>query len=227
MTDFRFKHIETNLPELTTKTINRKRYYITPEGNEYPSITTVLSNRGKEGLYEWRKRVGDDVANYISQKAMKRGTAVHQMCEDYLNNVAFVQDDWWLEKQKNFLAFCLFNQLRNGVLQRINNIHAQECGLYSDKYGVAGRVDCIAEYNRVLSIIDFKTSTSERNDKYNENYYIQTAAYAEMYEERTGVPTDQIIILVVTEDGQVQEFIKSKQEYLPLLEEAINEFNIS
>ena len=227
MTDFRFKHIETNLPELTTKTINRKRYYITPEGNEYPSITTVLSNRGKEGLYEWRKRVGDDVANYISQKAMKRGTAVHQMCEDYLNNVAFVQDDWWLEKQKNFLPFCLFNQLRNGVLQRINNIHAQECGLYSDKYGVAGRVDCIAEYNQVLSIIDFKTSTSERNDEYNENYYIQTAAYAEMYEERTGIPTDQIVILVVTEDGQVQEFIKSKQEYIPLLEEAINEFNIS
>ena len=149
------------------------------------------------------------------------------MCEEYLNNISFIQDDWWLEKQKNFLPFCLFNQLRNGVLQRINNIHAQECGLYSDRYGIAGRVDCIAEYNRVLSIIDFKTSTSERNDEYNENYYIQTAAYAEMYEERTGVPTDQIIILVVTEDGVVQEFIKSKQDYLPLLEEAINEFNIS
>ena len=227
MSTFRFKHIETDLPELTTKTIDRKRYYITPEGKEYPSITTVLSNRGKEGLFEWRNRVGHEVANYISGKAAKRGTAVHHMCEEYLNNVSFIQDDWWLEKQKNFLPFCLFNQLRNGVLQRINNIHAQECGLYSDKYGVAGRVDCIAEYNRVLSIIDFKTSTSERNDKYNENYYIQTAAYAEMYEERTGIPTDQIVILVVTEDGQVQEFIKSKQEYLPLLEEAINEFNIS
>ena len=227
MSTFRFKHIETDLPELTTKTIDRKRYYITPEGKEYPSITTVLSNRGKEGLFEWRNRVGHEVANYISGKAAKRGTAVHHMCEEYLNNVSFIQDDWWLEKQKNFLPFCLFNQLRNGVLQRINNIHAQECGLYSDKYGVAGRVDCIAEYNRVLSIIDFKTSTSERNDKYNENYYIQTAAYAEMYEERTGIPTDQIVILVVTEDGTVQEFIKSKQEYIPLLEEAINEFNIS
>ena len=227
MSTFRFKHIETDLPELTTKTIDRKRYYITPEGKEYPSITTVLSNRGKEGLFEWRNRVGHEVANYISGKAAKRGTAVHHMCEDYLNNVSFIEPDWWLEKQKNFLPFCLFNQLRNGVLQRINNIHAQECGLYSDKYGVAGRVDCIAEYNRVLSIIDFKTSTSERNDKYNENYYIQTAAYAEMYEERTGIPTDQIVILVVTEDGTVQEFIKSKQEYLPLLEEAINEFNIS
>tara|TARA_Y100000815_G_scaffold218863_1_gene204460 strand:+ start:105 stop:788 length:684 start_codon:yes stop_codon:yes gene_type:complete len=227
MSTFRFKHIETDLPELTTKTIDRKRYYITPEGKEYPSITTVLSNRGKEGLFEWRNRVGHEVANYISGKAAKRGTAVHHMCEDYLNNVSFIEPDWWLEKQKNFLPFCLFNQLRNGVLQRINNIHAQECGLYSDKYGVAGRVDCIAEYNRVLSIIDFKTSTSERNDEYNENYYIQTAAYAEMYEERTGIPTDQIVILVVTEDGTVQEFIKSKQEYLPLLEEAINEFNIS
>ena len=227
MSAFRFKHIETDLPELTTKTIDRKRYYITPEGKEYPSITTVLSNRGKEGLFEWRNRVGHEVANYISGKAAKRGTAVHHMCEEYLNNVSFIQDDWWIEKQKNFLPFCLFNQLRNGVLQRINNIHAQECGLYSDKYGVAGRVDCIAEYNRVLSIIDFKTSTSERNDEYNENYYIQTAAYAEMYEERTGIPTDQIIILVVTEDGVVQEFIKSKQDYLPLLEEAINEFNIS
>ena len=227
MSTFRFKHIETDLPELTTKTIDRKRYYITPEGKEYPSITTVLSNRGKEGLFEWRNRVGHEVANYISGKAAKRGTAVHHMCEEYLNNVSFIEPDWWLDKQKNFLPFCLFNQLRNGVLQRINNIHAQECGLYSDKYGVAGRVDCIAEYNQVLSIIDFKTSTSERNDEYNENYYIQTAAYAEMYEERTGLPTDQIVILVVTEDGQVQEFIKSKQEYLPLLEEAINEFNIS
>jgi len=227
MSTFRFKHIETDIPELTTKTIDRKRYYITPEGKEYPSITTVLSNRGKKGLFEWRKRVGNDVANYISGKAAKRGTAVHHMCEDYLNNVSFIDPDWWQEKQKNFLPFCLFNQLRNGVLQRINNIHAQECGLYSNKYGVAGRVDCIAEYNRVLSIIDFKTSTSERNDKYNENYYIQTAAYAEMYEERTGIPTDQIVILVVTEDGTVQEFIKSKQEYIPLLEEAINEFNIS
>ena len=193
MSVFRFKHIETNLPELTTKTIDRKRYYITPEGKEYPSITTVLSNRGKEGLFAWRKRVGDDVANYISGKAAKRGTAVHHMCEDYLNNVSFTEPNWWPNKQKNFLPFCLFNQLRNGVLQRINNIHAQECGLYSDKYGVAGRVDCIAEYNQVLS----------------------------------GLPTDQIVILVVTEDGQVQEFIKSKQEYLPLLEEAINEFNIS
>ena len=127
MSTFRFKHIETDLPELTTKSIGRKRYYITPEGNEYPSITTVLSNRGKEGLSKWRKRVGNDVANYISQKAIKRGTAVHHMCEDYLNNVSFTEPNWWLEKQKTFLPFCLFNQLRNGVLQRINTHRNVDC----------------------------------------------------------------------------------------------------
>ena len=147
------------------------------------------------------------------------------MCEDYLNNVGYENSSWWSEKQKDFLPFCLFNQLRNNALHRINNIHAQECALYSDKYEVAGRVDCIAEYKNTLSIIDFKTSTSERTDKYNENYYIQASAYAEMYEERTNTPIDQIVIMVVTEDGVVQEFVKSKQDYLPLLEEAINEFN--
>ena len=222
---YQFDHVETDLPDLKTKTIGRKRYYVTPDDKEYPSITTVLSNRGKEGLFEWRKRVGNDVANYISRKAAKRGTSVHQMCEDYLNNVGFENPSWWSEKEKDFLPFCLFNQLRNNALHRINNIHAQECALYSDKYEVAGRVDCIAEYKNTLSIIDFKTSTSERTDKYNENYYIQASAYAEMYEERTNTPIDQIVIMVVTEDGVVQEFVKSKQDYLPLLEEAINEFN--
>ena len=217
-----FCHVPIELEDLKTQTIDKKRFYKTPEGELYPSITTVLSVRNKKGLFEWRKRVGDDVANYVARTAANRGTAVHHMCEDYINN------DFDEEKhKKKFLPYVLFNQLRESVLQKIDNIYAQECGLYSDKYKVAGRVDCIAEYNDVLSIIDFKTSTSERNDEYNENYYIQTAAYAEMYEERTGIPTDQIVILVVTEDGVVQEFVKSKQEYLPLLEEAINEFSIS
>ena len=212
-----FHHLNVSLPELSTKTINRKRYYVTPQGNQYPSITTVLSNRNKKGLMEWRKRVGNDVATYISTKSATRGTHVHTMCEDYLNNKD-VSDT-------PFLPHVLFKQLRDKSLHNINTIHAQECALYSDKYQVAGRVDCIAEYKNTLSIIDFKTSTSERTDKYNENYYIQASAYAEMYEERTNTPIDQIVIMVVTEDGVVQEFVKSKQDYLPLLEEAINEFN--
>ena len=203
------------LPELKTKTFNRKRFYITPEDNYYPSITTVLSIRNKEGLMKWRKRVGDDVANYVSRTAAMRGTKVHHMCEDFLNN-----EDMERHK-KEFLPYALFNQLADKALCNIDNIYAQECGLYSDKYRVAGRVDCIAEYNGVLSIIDFKTSTKSRSDSWNENYYIQGTAYAEMFQERTGINIDQVIILVVTEDGEVQEFIKDKSDYITPLRDTI------
>ena len=217
-----FNHKTVNLPELTTETINRKRFYVTPEGKKYPSITTVLSNRKKEGLWEWRKRVGNDVANYVARTSSARGTAVHYMCEDYLNN-EFDEE----KHKKNFLPYCLFKQLSDRALPNVNNIYAQEAGLYSDKYKVAGRVDCIAEYKNTLSIIDFKTSSRERNDDWNENYYIQTAAYAEMFQERTGLKTNQIVILVVTEDGTVQEFVKNKKEYLPMLEDSMKEWSKS
>ena len=207
-----------NFPELKTKTVDRKRFYVTPEGNEYPSITTVLSPRGKEGLMKWRKRVGEKVANHICNKAATRGTKVHKMCEDFLNG-----EDMTHHK-KDFLPYCLFNELKDKTFDNINEVIGQEVTLYSDKYKVAGRTDFIAEYNGELSIVDFKTSTNERKDSYNENYYIQTAAYAEMFEELTGKPINQIVILVVTENGTVQEFIKDKQEYLPLLEETLEEW---
>ena len=217
-----FNHVQISLPEVTTETINRKRFYVTPEGNKYPSITTVLSTRKKEGLFEWRKRVGNDVANYVARTSASRGTKVHHMCEDYLNN-EFDEE----KHKKDFLPFCLFNQLKDQVLCNVGNIHAQEAGLYSDKYKVAGRVDCVAEYKDTLSIIDFKTSTRERSDDWNENYYIQGSAYAEMFEERTKIKIDQVVILVVTEDGTVQEFVKNKQDYLPMLEESMNEWSKS
>ena len=217
-----FNHVQISLPEVTTETINRKRFYVTPEGNKYPSITTVLSTRKKEGLFEWRKRVGNDVANYVARTSASRGTKVHHMCEDYLNN-EFDEE----KHKKDFLPFCLFNQLKDQALCNLDNIYAQEAGLYSDKYKVAGRVDCVAEYKDTLSIIDFKTSTRERSDDWNENYYIQGSAYAEMFEERTKIKIDQVVILVVTEDGTVQEFVKSKQDYLPMLEESINAWSKS
>ena len=207
-----------DLPVLSTKTVDKKRFYVTPEGNEYPSITTVLSPRNKEGLMKWRKRVGEKVANHISNKAATRGTKVHKMCEDYLNG-----EDMEHHK-KDFLPYCLFNELKDKTFDNINEVIAQEITLYSDKYKVAGRVDCIAEYDGILSVIDFKTSSKERKEEYNQNYYIQTAAYAEMFEERTAQSIDQIVVLVVTEDGVVQEFIKNKAEYIPLIEEACTDF---
>ena len=209
-------------PELKTKTVDKKRFYITPEGKEYPSITTVLSPRNKAGLMKWRKRVGNDVANHIANKAAVRGTKVHKMCEDWLNE-DFSQETWDKHK-KDFFPYTLFNELKNQKFEYITDVYAQEITLYSDKYKVAGRADLIANYQHQLSIVDFKTSTNERKDSYNENYYIQTAAYAEMFEELTGTPINQIVILVVTENGTVQDFVKEKDEYLPLLEKTLEEW---
>ena len=204
------------LPEVITETINGRRFYVTPEGKKYPSITTVLSGRSKEGINRWRESVGHDVANQIMRSAAKRGTAVHTLVENYLNNEELSKQD--------VLPIALFTILKP-ELDDINNIVLQEGGLYSDKWGIAGRVDCIAEYKGKLSVIDFKTSTREKKEEWVENYFIQGSAYCEMYEERFNQEINQVVILIVTEDGAVQTFIKDKKDYLPLLKPAIEEFN--
>ena len=214
-----FIHNAVDIPEVGTTNVNRKRFYLTPTGT-YPSITTVLGVRKekKAGLQAWRERVGHDVANHIMRTAASRGTAVHHMCEDFLNNKDVIKEE------QSFLPWCLFSQLKPTLEKSINNIYSQECGLWSEKYRVAGRVDCIAEWNGVPSIIDFKTSSSERKDDYNFEYYMQASAYAEMFQERTGIEINQIVILVVTEDGLVQEFVKDKNDYLQDLVDTIDQF---
>ena len=206
---------DLSLPDVTTQTIKGKRFYITPEGNKYPSITTVLSDRNKDGIVKWRQSVGNDVANQIMRSAASRGTALHTLVENYLNNEELSKQD--------VLPVALFTILKP-ELDKINNIVLQEGGLYSDKWGVAGRVDCIADYKGKLSVIDFKTSTKEKKEEWIENYFIQGSAYCEMYEERFDQPIDRVVILVVTEDGGIQTFTKSKDDYLPLLKTAIKEF---
>ena len=214
----KFDHVTLNgeLPEITTESIKGKRFYVTPEGNKYPSITTVLSDRNKEGIIKWRESVGNDVANQVMRQAASRGTAVHTLIENYLNNEELSKQD--------VLPVALFATIKS-ELDNINNIRIQEGGLYSDKLGVAGRVDCIAEYKGKISVIDFKTSTKEKKEEWVENYFIQGSAYCEMYEERFLQPIEQVVILIVTEDGAVQTFIKDKKDYLPLLKTAIKEFN--
>ena len=222
-----FDHQTVELPKIKQKNKafpDGGRAYETPEGNLYPSITTVLSVRNKKGLHEWRDRVGHDVANYIARTAATRGTAVHKMCEDFLNNQHLAwPDEFEKHKSKNFLAWCMFAQMKD-ILSNINNIKCLEASLYSDKLKVAGQVDCIAEYKGELSVIDFKTSSKERKDDYNENYYIQTCAYAEMFKERTGQTVDKLVILVVTQDGTVQEFIKDKKDYDKLLDSSLKKW---
>ena len=202
--------------ELTTETIKGKRFYVLPDGKKYPSITTVLSERGNEGITKWRESVGEQAANTIMRSAAKRGTAVHTLTEDYLNNRELSKQD--------VLPTALFSILKT-ELDNINNIVLQEGTLCSHKWGVAGRVDCIADYKGVLSVIDFKTSTKEKKEEWIENYFIQGSAYCEMYEERFDQPIDRVVILIVTEDGGIQTFSKRKDDYLPLLKTAIKEFN--
>ena len=203
------------MPEVYTETINKNRFYVTPEGNKYPSITTVLSGRAKEGINAWRERVGEAAANKIMRAASSRGTAVHELAENYLNNEEL--------KNQEVLPLFMFTQLKS-ELDNINNIVMQEGGLYSDKWGIAGRVDCIADYDGKLTVIDFKTSTKEKKEAWIENYFIQCTAYCEMYEERYGQAIDQIAILIVCEDGTTQTFVKDKKDYVPLLQPAIDEF---
>ena len=202
------------LPNISTETINGKRFYVV-DGEKYPSITTVLSERNKEGLVRWRQSVGNDVANNIMRTAAKRGTAVHTLVENYLDNEELSKQD--------VLPLALFTLLKPS-LDNINSIRIQEGSLYSNKWKVAGRVDCIAEYDGVLSVIDFKTSRQEKKEEWCENYFIQGSAYCEMYEERFGTPINQVVILIVTEDGAIQIFKKDKSNYLPLLQPAIDEF---
>ena len=212
-----FDHVKLNteLPDISTQNIEGKRFYVTPEGNKYPSITTVLSGRSKEGILKWRQSVGNDVANQIMRSAAKRGTAVHQLVEDYLNNIELSNQD--------VLPTALFTLLKP-ELDNINNIRIQEGGLYSDYYGVAGRVDCIADYKGVLSVIDFKTSNKYKQEDWVQGYFQQCTAYAIMYEELFGTPIEQIVVLIACEDGNVQTFVKEKKDFIEPLKEQIQGF---
>jgi genome maintenance exonuclease 1 len=210
-----------SLPLLKAKNTNGLRFYEVLKTNKfYPSITTVLGHLSKKELQEWRQRVGEDVANHISRTAANRGTVVHNMVEDHLNNVDIDKIDKY---KKKFLPRMMFQVLKS-ELSKINNIRLQEAQMYSSNYTVAGRCDCVAEYDGVLSIIDFKTSSREKAEDWITNYFIQGSAYAEMYQEHFEEEINQIVILIVTEEGTTQVFKKNKNDYLPKLKDVIEQF---
>jgi genome maintenance exonuclease 1 len=191
------------LIDLEAVTTENGRFYLTPEKNKYPSVTTVIGAKSKESILKWRKRVGEVEANRISSRAASRGTNLHLMNEDYLNNIF---DE---EKYKDkVLPLFMFKHLKP-FLDKINNIHVLEGALYSDKLKLAGRVDCIAEYENELAIIDFKSSTEPKKRDWIENYIAQECAYAMMYYERTGIKVKKLVTLIACEDGEIQVF----QEY--------------
>ena len=205
---------ESKLPKTKGKRIDGMRFYEV-DGKAFPSITTVLGAQPKPGLDAWRKNVGEEAAKWEMNRAARRGKATHTLVENYLNGES--------PSTRDVLPLGLFALLKP-YLKQIDNVHCLETILYSKKLTVAGQVDCIAEYNGKLSAIDFKTANKERNDEWNKNYYMQTAAYAVMYEELFGTPIDQIVILMASEDGAGRVFIKDKAEFLPELEKAIQHF---
>ena len=204
--------------ELNKKETPGIRLYNLPNGDWVPSITSVTSFYNKEVFVEWRKRVGDEEANRITKQATARGTDFHQICQDYLENKELNMDDYQLPTQ------FMFHHAKP-YLNKINNIHAIERTLYSEYLGLAGRVDCIAEYEGELAVIDFKTSTKIKPEKWIENYFVQEMFYASAYYELTGIPIKKLITLMVTPGGEVKVFDKrNKNDYIKLLVRYIKKF---
>ena len=209
-------------PELVVHNIGGMRFYEAPDGNKYPSITTVLGKQpGKqEGLQKWRERIGEEQARIVSGKAARRGTAFHNICEDYLNGV----EDITHHKDKNFLAYCMFGEMKSHLDDKIKEVVLQEQTMYSSKYKVAGRCEFIGVYNNTLAVVDFKTTTTPKKEEWIEDYFVQCTAYASMYEEHTGDSIEDIVIMMVAEDGQVQIFEKKTKDFLPTLEQYMDNF---
>ena len=215
-----FNHVKLDfeLPELKSVTTEKGRTYVTPEGRKYPSITTVLGERSKAGIIEWRKKVGEAEANKISTQASVRGTAVHQLAEDYLNN----NSDW----QKGAMPANLFsfNSIKPILDERVNNIWAQEVPLYSDKFEMAGRVDCIAELDGILTIIDFKTSRKPKKEEWIQNYFLQGTFYAAAFFERTNIAIKQTSIIIAVDGDEPQVFTVPVFPYLKELKKCRDEY---
>jgi len=215
MKKFNFIDLDkSKLPVTKGKKVDGFRFYDI-DGKAYPSVTSVLGIKKKAELQGWREKIGEDVANWEMGRAARRGKATHLLVEEYLKGKT--------PSERGVLPLGLFKLLRPYVDQ-IDNIHLLETIMYSPKLTIAGQVDCVAEYNGKLSVIDFKTANKERQESWIDNYFLQTTAYAQMYEETFGKSIDQIVILLASEDGSVQNFVKEKKDYMTPLMKSIDEF---
>jgi len=212
-----FAHLPAQeLPEIKQINIDGKRHYETPHGT-FISITTLLSSLTPKEILDWRESVGDDVANYVMRVATTRGSKLHNIVESYLSNEP--QND--LVGEHGILAAGLFNLMRP-ALDKIDKIRALEQTLYSKNLSVAGRTDCIADFEGNLSTIDFKT-TSKIRDETNENYLLQATFYATAWEEQTGERIKQIVIITGAENGQLDVKTDDPSKYIDKLKKIIEE----
>jgi genome maintenance exonuclease 1 len=200
-----FNHIHHDIAKLRRVDSPAGRVYQTPSGRAYPSVTAVTGLHGKDAIMAWRKRVGEEEANRVSRRATTRGTRVHSLCEDYISNKPVRADLFDQEAWQSLVP----------ELDKINNIHCLETQLYSDHLEVAGTVDCIAEYNGKVSVIDFKTSKRVKKKSDIHSYFMQTSAYAVMFEERTGIPVSRLVILMTVDDEpEASVFVEKRDDWI-------------
>ena len=196
----------SDLQKLPRRNVNGQRLYETPDGSFYPSVTTITGQMTKKAITEWRARVGEKEANRVSKAASSRGTSIHKLCEQYVLNQ--MDDVKVMPSNKE-----MFDAMSNHLRDHVDNIHGVESFLYSDFLRTAGQVDCIAEYDNVLSVIDFKTSQKKKPEAWIQNYFVQAAAYSFMFEERTNIQIPQLVIMIgVDGEDEPQVFTKNTKE---------------
>ena len=206
--DFNIDLVE--LPKIKRVKIEGKRHYVRDDGISlpYPSVTTVLSSckKTKRAIFEWKRRVGEEQANKVSRQALSRGTSVHTLIEDYIQG----------KESKNVMPnnFDMFTRLRDVADEHIDNIKVIEGLMYSDHLRTAGTVDMIAEFDGVLSVIDWKTAARRKTRSKIYNYFKQEAAYAVMFEEMTGTPVSQLVTIITTQEGESQVFVEHRDEWV-------------
>jgi len=216
-----FQHNTTNLgyDDLITETLSTGRTYKTPTGEKYPSVTTVLSVLSKEGIEAWKLRVGAEEAAKVGFQASRRGTDVHDCLEKYVANDP--------QYGRGYMPHILsaVNKIKPVLAERLGIVYGQETALYSHHLGLAGRVDMIAEWDGVLSVIDWKTSKREKTRDWITGYFIQESSYAIMWEERTGMPITQLVTIIACDDSPTpQVFIEHRDDWAPQLIETIKRY---
>lgn len=218
MPQFNTIGVPHDLGDITRQMRGGQRWYNCPNGQSYPSVTTVLGHGEKPWLTDWRNMLGDKKADAEQKRAAERGTAVHEMAEKYLMNDENPTKGYKADHAR------LFNQLKVR-LNKIDNIRAQELFMYSEQLRLAGTVDCIGEYEGVLSVIDFKTSNNNKNEDMVHDYFLQCTAYAIMYFEHYGEPIEDIVVGIAVEKGMVPMVYKKKiDDYVEPLLQRINTF---
>lgn len=206
--------INHDIPKLVRVDSDAGRVYETPTGEKYPSVTSVVSLHSRDGIKQWRKRVGEDEANRVSTKASKRGTDMHSLCEDYIKTG---------KAEPSMFDAEMFSSIRPH-LDKIDNIHCLETQLYSHHLKVAGTVDCIGEYEGRLCVIDFKTASKPKQRDWIHGYFMQTSAYAVMFEELTGIPVGRLLIVMGVDDHEPLIFEEKRNDWIKQFIEVRNQY---